>query len=65
MWFGLGNDGGLVKYNRKTGEVKNYLNNEKDEESLSFNNVRSIAEDSLGNIWVGTQDGLNKLNKSF
>ena len=63
MWFGLGNDGGLVKYNRKTGEVKNYLNNEKDEESLSFNNVRSIAEDSLGNIWVGTQDGLNKLNK--
>ena len=64
MWFGLGNDGGLVKYNRETGEVKNYLTDENNKNSLSFNNVRSISEDSHGNIWIGTQDGLNKLNKS-
>lgn len=63
MWFGLGNDGGLVKYNRKTGEIKNYLYNENDEKSLSNNTVRSISEDSRGNLWVGTQDGLNKLNE--
>ena len=63
MWFGLGNDGGLVRYNKDTGEVKNYLTNDNNENSLSFNNVRSIAEDSYGNIWIGTQDGLNKLNK--
>ena len=63
MWFGLGNDGGLVSYNRETGEVKNYLNDENNENSLSFNNVRSISEDGYGNIWIGTQDGLNKLNK--
>ncbi|MBM6839229.1 histidine kinase, partial [Clostridium saudiense] len=63
MWFGLGNDGGLVKYNRETGEVKNYLTDENNKNSLSFNNVRSISEDSHGNIWIGTQDGLNKLNK--
>ena len=63
MWFGLGNDGGLVRYNRKTGEVKNYLSDDSSENSLSFNNVRSIAEDKNGDIWIGTQDGLNKLNK--
>lgn len=63
MWFGLGNDGGLVKYNKKTGEVKNYLSDD-NKNSLSFNNVRSISEDSSGNIWIGTQDGLNKLNKN-
>ena len=63
MWFGLGNDGGLVKYNKETGEVKNYLNDDKNPKSLSFNNIRAISEDSMGNIWIGTQDGLNKFNK--
>nr|WP_243281408.1 ATP-binding protein [Clostridium sp. D53t1_180928_C8] len=63
MWFGLGNEGGVVKYNKKTGEIKNYLVNDEDVNSLSFNNIRSIAEDSKGNIWIGTQSGLNKLNK--
>ncbi|MGG7214797.1 ligand-binding sensor domain-containing protein [Clostridium nigeriense] len=63
MWFGLGNDGGLVKYNRETGEVKNYLYDNNNENSLSNNTVRSITEDSKGNLWVGTQDGLSKLDK--
>ena len=63
MWFGFGNDGGLVKYNKETKEVKHYLNDENNKNSLSFNNVRSISEDKRGNIWIGTQDGLNKLNK--
>lgn len=64
MWFGLGNDGGLVKYNKETGEVKNYLADDSNRNSLSNNTVRSIAQDSKGNIWIGTQDGLNKLNKA-
>jgi len=63
MWFGLGNDGGLVKYNRETGEVKNYLYDNNNENSLSNNTVRSITEDINGNLWVGTQDGLSKLDK--
>lgn len=63
MWFGLGNDGGLVKYNKETGEVKNYLYNANDENSLSSNTVRAISEDKDGEIWIGTQSGLNKFNK--
>lgn len=63
MWIGLGTNGGLVSYNRKTGEIKNYLSDENDLNSLSFNTVRAISEDSNGAIWIGTQNGLNKFDK--
>ncbi|CAM2077489.1 MAG: sensor histidine kinase [uncultured Clostridium sp.] len=63
MWIGLGADGGLVSYNRKTGEIKNYLSDENNLNSLSFNTVRAISEDSKGAIWIGTQSGLNKFDK--
>ena len=63
MWIGLGADGGLVSYNRKTGEVKNYLSDDNDVNSLSFNTVRAISEDGNGVIWIGTQGGLNKFDK--
>ena len=56
-------DGGLVSYNRKTEEVKNYLSDDNDVNSLSFNTVRAISEDSNGIIWIGTQSGLNKFDK--
>lgn len=63
MWFGLGNEGGLVRYNKETGEIKNYLADDNNINSLSFNNVRAIAEDSSGYIWIGTQSGLNRFDK--
>ena len=63
MWFGLGNDGGIVKYNKETGEIKNYLSDDNNINSLSFNTVRAIAEDKEGDIWIATQSGLNKFNK--
>ncbi|MGL5381301.1 ligand-binding sensor domain-containing protein [Clostridium sp.] len=63
IWIGSGLEGGLIKYNKKTKEIKNYKNNPEDSESLSFNSVRSINEDSKGNLWVATQYGVNKFNK--
>lgn len=63
IWFGLGNDGGIVKYNKETGEIKNYLSDDNNINSLSFNTVRAITEDKKGDIWIATQSGLNKFNK--
>lgn len=63
MWFGSAIDGGLIKYNKETGEFKNYKNNKEDNKSLSFNSIKSINEDSKGNLWIGTHYGINKFNK--
>ncbi len=32
--------------------------------SLSNNNITSILEDRLGNLWIGTAAGLNKLDRA-
>ena len=61
-WIGAALNGGVLRYNRQTGEVKNYVNNPNDENSLSMNSVKTIKGDSLGNIWIGTNCGLNKFN---
>lgn len=62
MWFGSALDGGLIKYNKKTGEIKNYKNNKANENSLSFNSIKSINGDSKGTLWIATHYGINKFN---
>lgn len=63
MWIGLGVNGGLLKFNRETGVINQYKNIENDKNSLSYNSVKDINEDSKGNIWIATNCGLNKYNK--
>ena len=62
IWIGLSIDGGLVRYNKDTGKVINYISNDKN--GLSYNSVKDINGDSSGNIWIATNYGLNKFNKS-
>ncbi len=61
MWFGTMY--GLVKYDGKTFRV--YKNDPDDENSISFDDIISLYEDSGHNIWIGTWGGgLNKFNPS-
>ena len=64
MWIGLGVNGGLLKFDRETGVIKQYRNVESDKNSLSYNSIKDINEDSKGNIWVATNSGLNKYNEA-
>ncbi len=64
LWIGtFGN--GLIRYNQKTREYKQYLSSE-DPNSLSENEIQSIYIDDSEIIWVGTQlgSGINKLESN-
>ncbi len=62
VWFGSSTRG-LFYYNYKNQQIRNYIPNNSDPESLSAIYVRSLLVDSKGNLWVGTNEGLNKKEK--
>ena len=65
LW--LGTDEGLVKVIRNSENHPTdfvfYKSDTKDLNSISSNVVRAIAEDSKGNMWIGTTNGLNKMTQ--
>jgi ligand-binding sensor domain-containing protein/signal transduction histidine kinase len=64
LWIGtLG--AGLGRYDRVKKQFSFYLNNPKNPESISDNNVNAICEDKSGTLWFGTvTGGVNKIDKS-
>lgn len=67
IWIGTRN--GLneldLSQNSKNNKVgfRHYFHDSLNEYSLSSGDIRSIYQDHLGSIWIGTANGLNKLNK--
>ncbi|MCK4746568.1 MAG: response regulator, partial [Bacteroidales bacterium] len=61
IWIGTYE--GLDKFEIRTGYVTHYVNDPENEQSISFNEVRSLYEDQQGNLWIGTGGGgLDRLN---
>ncbi len=55
---------GLYSYNPKTGQTKNFKNNEKDSTSLSSDQINTLYEDDKGTLWIGTGgNGLCSFNQ--
>jgi len=63
MWLGT-NDGGLIRKDRNTGISKTFKYDSRNPKSLSGNMVYSIYKDLSGVMWIGTDSGLNRLNKN-
>jgi len=62
LWF-TSESYGLLGYNRKTDSFIPYRNIDEDPESISSDSVNYLYTASNGEIWVSTQNGLNKFNK--
>ncbi|MEM6964261.1 MAG: two-component regulator propeller domain-containing protein [Bacteroidota bacterium] len=65
IWVGTYN-GGLWRWTPSADgerfEKIRFENDPKDSLSISNNIIRKIVQDSRGNIWLGTGDGLNKIS---
>ncbi len=62
IWIGT-NDGGLNRYDPRTGQFTAFLHNPENANSLSENSVVSVDVDSSGIVWAGTSNrGLNRLD---
>ncbi|MFZ0453229.1 MAG: two-component regulator propeller domain-containing protein [Ignavibacteriaceae bacterium] len=55
----IGTDGGLIKYD----ENKNTFKFLYDKNGLPSNYIMAIEEDSFGNLWLSTLNGISKFNK--
>lgn len=70
IWIGTWNGLSLIdssdvdKPNQSEINIKNFINNPADGQSISNNIIMSLLEDEKGDIWVGTQGGLNKIVKT-
>ncbi|WP_298338958.1 two-component regulator propeller domain-containing protein [uncultured Algibacter sp.] len=61
VWIGSFGQG-IFRYNIKNKEFKRFYDFD-DANAISSNLIRSICIDSKHNVWVGTEKGLNKINK--
>lgn len=62
LWIGTYD--GLHLYNREKDNFEVIPSKNENHIGLSNNTILSMAEDDYGNIWVGTQQGVNKLSFS-
>ena len=54
----------LTRFDPRTGQVTAYHHNPDDPQSLSSDKVNAIREDRQGRLWIGTENGLNLLDRN-
>ena len=64
-WYGLSllSNNERKKEDQSEAEILNFLNDPQNNTSISSNTILCILQDKSGTIWVGTQNGINKIVK--
>jgi ligand-binding sensor domain-containing protein len=62
MWVGtIG--GGIYSINKSTGLIAQYMHQPGNNQSILSNNIRALYTDSMGKLWIGSEEGLSVLYK--
>jgi len=64
LWIGTWGDG-LIKYNHKTKDSRQFRNDPSDPNSLSSDKAGCVIFDKDDNLWIGTWYGINRLRKDL
>lgn len=62
QWLGLAR-GEVARVDPYASAFTSYINDPRDDNSLTSSEVLSMIEDEQGNFWVGTRGGLNYINR--
>ncbi len=62
IWIGSFNNG-LTEYDPSRGKFYRYVPDDQDPKSISHPYISALYEDDGHTLWVGTYDGLNRLNR--
>jgi signal transduction histidine kinase/streptogramin lyase len=63
LWLG-GWGSGLDRLDERSGRFKHYRHHLNDTNSLASDNVLAVLEDRSGNLWVGHDGGLSRLDRA-
>ena len=62
IWYATTANNGLIRKDSKTGALQKFMNDPKNEKTISNNTVNAIIKDKQGKLWFGTKDGLNRFD---
>lgn len=62
LWIGSWSGGGVTVFDKNRNFKKKYLNAKKDFADFSLASIHDISEDSKGNIWIASFEGLIMLD---